>query len=58
MRENKHPDKSLVTIEIRKDGSLGQVRARFNRKPHDEHMSFVSKWYDKFFIQKDMSRTA
>lgn len=58
MRENKNPDKSLVTIEIRNDGSLGQVRARFNRKPYDEHMSFVSQWYDKFFIQKDMSRTA
>lgn len=49
MRSNSSPTKSLVTIEVRRDGSLGQVRARFNRKPASEHMAFVEQWYDKFF---------
>lgn len=49
MRSNAAPTKSCVTIEVRSDGSLGQVRERFNRKPTSEHMAFVEKWHAKFF---------
>ena len=45
LRKLSGPGRSFVTIEIRGDGSLGQVKARFNREPSPEAMDFVRKWY-------------
>lgn len=55
MRANTALDQSLITVEVRTDGTLGQVRARFNRKPHEEQLAFVEKWHNKFFVQQDFS---
>lgn len=51
LRETENINHSLVTIEVRGDGSLGQVRARFNRAPKAEQMDVVQKWYHKMFEQ-------
>ena len=45
-RRTDSPETSLVTIEIRADGTLGQVKARFNRAPSDEVSEFIDKWYN------------
>ena len=41
------PEKSYVTIEIRSDLSLGQVKAKFNREPDLQAKLFVNEWYNK-----------
>lgn len=46
--------KSLVTIEIKKDYTLGQVKAKFNHAPGEKEMDYVNKWYkDKFLKLKE-----
>ena len=52
MRDNKALDKSLVTVEVRKDGSLGQVKAFANRAPQNSELDFVEGWYEKVFLPK------
>ena len=44
------PDRSLVTIEIRANGSLGQVRVRFNRCPDPEVRNFIDGWYNNVVL--------
>lgn len=55
LRRANDPLKSLVTIQIRSDGSLGQVRAKFNRNPKPEHMAVVDDWYEKIVLKAKMS---
>lgn len=43
------PETSLVTVEVRSDGSLGQVYGRFNREPKPEAAAFVESWHEKMF---------
>ena len=45
LRHTDTPEKSLVTIQLYPDGSLGQVRARFNRDPKPEQVDAVNKWH-------------
>lgn len=52
LRRKKAPETSFVTIEIRSDGSLGQVKAKFNKEPGYEARRFVEKWYDKMFCSE------
>lgn len=40
-------DRSLVTIEVFPDGTIGQVKARNNRTPDDIYLRFVSKWAEE-----------
>ena len=49
LRDNKLPEKSLVTIEVREDNSLGQVLGKYNRRPSEEQLEFVRKWHEKYF---------
>lgn len=49
LRRAEAPDKSYVTIEVREDGSLGQVKARFNAMPSRQALAVVGEWHDKFF---------
>lgn len=43
MRNNKTPDKSLVTIEV-KDNNIVQSRAKNNCTPKEEEKKFLEKW--------------
>lgn len=47
LRKKADPDKSYVTIELRNDLSLGQVKAKFNKRPDYKAELFVEKWYTK-----------
>jgi len=51
LRKTKDINNSLVTIEVRRDGGLGQVRARFNKSPREEEMEYVRKWHEDKFIK-------
>ena len=44
-RRTDEPERSLVTIEILANGTLGQVKARFNRAPDPEVRDFIDRWY-------------
>lgn len=50
LRRTDAPDDSVVTIEIRRDGSLGQVRERFNHKPANNLIAVVNKWYNEVVV--------
>lgn len=52
MRKVKEPSHSLVTIQIRSDGSLGQVSGRFNRQPTPDQLRFVKYWHKEVFLKK------
>jgi len=49
LRDNKALDKSLVTIEVRENNTLGQVLGKYNKRPSEEQLEFVRKWHEKFF---------
>lgn len=49
LRRKKDKAKSFVTIEIRKNGELGQVKARFNREPSCGALAAVKKWHTDMF---------
>lgn len=53
-RYTKTPEKSLVTVELRSDGTLGQVKARFNRAPSAEAQDFVEKWYNDVVLKSEL----
>jgi len=44
MRKRETPDESYVTIEIRPDGTIGQVYGAMNAIPNGEALAFVKKW--------------
>ncbi len=52
LRKRSAPDKSFVTIEIRGDGSLGQVLGRFNRRPPRDAIEYVESWWRDEFGSK------
>lgn len=52
------PDKSLVTVELRADGSLGQVKARFNHAPDADAAEFVETWYEKVVLKSELWQQA
>ena len=47
-------DRSLVTIELFYDGSLGQVLAKNNRQPEHDQLEFVQRWVDKI-VRKNVA---
>lgn len=51
MRRSKTPDRSLITIEVTKDGRLGQVYGHCNRRPTEAETKVVNKWAEKFGIK-------
>jgi len=51
LRKTNEIDKSLITIEIRGDNTLGQVKAKFNREPSYEERQYVEKWYQDKFLK-------
>lgn len=53
LRDPEAPEKSLVTIEVRSDGTLGQVKARFNHEPTPDEKRFVEKWHYERFLKQD-----
>lgn len=57
-RHTKTPSKSLVTVEVRSDGSLGQVKARFNREPSPDAYEFVDTWYNDVVLKSDLWQQA
>ena len=57
-RYTKTPERSLVTVEIRADGSLGQVKARFNREPSPDVYEFVDTWYSDVVLKSDLWQQA
>ena len=49
LRKRSAPDRSFVTIEVHKDGTLGQVLARFNRHPDNRIVEYVNSWWKEEF---------
>lgn len=47
LRKTEFPKEALVTIEIRDNKYIRQVRGFDNRKPFDNEMDFVEKWAEK-----------
>ena len=50
LRRKKQLENSYVTIEIRSDMSLGQVKAKFNKEPDGHAMNFVRNWHNKVVL--------
>lgn len=49
LRKRSNLEKSFVTIEVRSDGSLGQVLGRFNRTPDSSVINYVTSWWESEF---------
>lgn len=47
MRGRKAPGKSLITIEVRSDNSIGKVKGRYNRNASTSEMAAVRAWADE-----------
>jgi hypothetical protein len=47
MRPTKQLDESLLTIEVRDNKYIRQIRGKQNRNALKEEMNFISKWADK-----------
>lgn len=47
MRKKKLPDQSLLTIEVRADGSIGQVKGKHNRNATSSEMTAVRRWAEE-----------
>lgn len=58
LRKADNPNKAYVDIEIREDGSLGQVLSRFNKQPSPAAMDFVREWYKEFFQKEEATSVA
>lgn len=59
LRKTDEITKSLVTIEIHSDGTLGQVKAKYNHNPNPSEMDYVQKWYrekvSKLFNEEELA---
>ena len=48
-RRVKNLEKSLLTVEVRGDNTLGQVYRSHNRQPLPEEKAFVERWFEEVY---------
>ena len=54
LRKKSAPETPFVDIEVHQDGSLGQVRAKYNKSPSYEALDFVREWHAEHFLKKEL----